>query len=505
MQQPLETVPEADTAVNAVPQSEEREVDSQQSQSAAPMQMSDLGGTPSATELSAEVSNVPQANPTSSPTSQSMLSQTGVNANAQPFVSSLSSLGPMPGSEVQFNGIPANGMPAQQYQTPSPQQATAQMGNGVQVSPVDLQMAGQNGQVVNSQQGLQAQQLHQQALQQQIQQQQMLQHLQMQQQQLYQNQNTQQPQQQAQYFGVQGFQGLPVQQTQGLQHKPMPVQAKGCSGHAGSQSSSYNFIRSSLGGPGGFGTGFNPVQMQQSPPNMQPVGFGAQVQAPMTNVSPQMVQQAGFGVAAMQPPMNNSPVAGFGTASMQFPTTNVSPVPGSVNFQSPVGVATPAMMQQSGLQISPPNDSHTVKQLVDKSRLLEGAEHWTERDRQISALVLQAMRNAQTQSPVQLPLPPSPVTFQAMQAMIDAQNGSNGQQGQHSGAVSPVWDPLVPTPSMVPQIPDQLQHEQLGNETVQRVKMPAETVQGQQDLLTGPLPVNFVVVSKKEKLKNHQA
>ena len=501
MQQPLETVPEVDTAVNAVPQSEEVEVDSQQSQSAAPMQMSDLEGTPSATELSAEVSNVPQTNPTSSPTSQSMLSQTGVNTNAQPFVSSLSSLGPMPGSEVQFNGIPASGMPAQQYQTPSPQQATAQMGNGVQVSPVDRQMAGQNGQVVNSQQGLQAQQLHQQTLQQQIQQQQMLQHLNMQQQQLYQNQSTQQPQQQAQYFGVQGFQGLPVQQTQGLQHKPMPVQAKGCSGHAGSQSSSYNFIRSSLSGPGGFGTGFNPVQMQQSPPNMQPVGFGAQVQAPMTNVSPQMVQQTGFGVAAMQPPMNNSPVAGFGTASMQVPMTNVSPVPGSVNFQSPVGVATPAMMQQSGLQISPPN----VKQLVDKSRLLEGTEHWTERDRQISALVLQAMRNAQPQSPVQLPLPPSPVTFQAIQAMIDAQNECNGQQGQHGGAVSPVWDPLVPTPSMGPQIPDQLQHGQLGSGNVQQVKMPAETVQGQQDLLTGPLPANFVVVSKKEKLKNHQA
>ena len=331
---PLETVPEGTDEEKVPSDTEETEVVSQQ-QSAMPMQMSDLGGTPSATDQQATVppgsqqATVPpssQTHSTTSPTPQSMLSQTGVNVNALPFVSSLSSLGPMPGSEVEFNGVPTSGMPTQQYSTPSPQQATVQMGMSVgELSPVDQQIFGQNGQVVNNQQGLQAQQLHQQVVMQQ-QQQQMLQQ-QIQQQQLLQNQSIQQPQQQAQYFGVQNFQTLPVQQSQGLQQKPLPVQAKGCSGHAGSQSSSYNFIRSAVGGPGGLGTGFNSVQTQQSPPNMQPGGFGAQSSfAPRTNVSPQMVQQAGFGVAAMQTPMNISPVAGFGAAQMPVPTTGLSPV-----------------------------------------------------------------------------------------------------------------------------------------------------------------------------------
>ena len=69
--------------------------------------MSDLEGTPSDT-MATPQAPVPtqQSAPTPSPTPQSLLQQQGANVNAQPFVSSLSSLGPMPGSEVQFNGNP---------------------------------------------------------------------------------------------------------------------------------------------------------------------------------------------------------------------------------------------------------------------------------------------------------------------------------------------------------------------------------------------------------------
>ena len=132
MQNPLDPVPEEDesAAVAAAdPQIGELDVESQQQAAAAPaVKLSDLEGTPSgATATPQPLVPSQQPAPTSSPTPQSMLSQTGVNINALPFVSNLSSLGPMPGSEVEFNGIPNSGIPTQ-YQTPSPQQATVQMG-----------------------------------------------------------------------------------------------------------------------------------------------------------------------------------------------------------------------------------------------------------------------------------------------------------------------------------------------------------------------------------------
>ena len=48
---PLETVPEGTEEEKAPSDTKEIEVDSQRPQSAVPMQMSDLGGTPSETEL----------------------------------------------------------------------------------------------------------------------------------------------------------------------------------------------------------------------------------------------------------------------------------------------------------------------------------------------------------------------------------------------------------------------------------------------------------------------
>ena len=111
---PLETVPEEEKDESAAvaaadPQAEEIDVDSQQTQEvAAPVvSMSDLEGTPSDTTANPQAP-VPtqQSAPAPSPTPKIFLQQQGANVNAQPFVSSLSSLGPMPGSEVQFNGNP---------------------------------------------------------------------------------------------------------------------------------------------------------------------------------------------------------------------------------------------------------------------------------------------------------------------------------------------------------------------------------------------------------------
>ena len=147
---PLETVPEEDESAEvatADPQVVEIDVDSQQTaEAAAPVvTMSDLEGTPSETMATPQApASTHQSAPTPSPTPQSLLQQQGANVNAQPFVSSLSSLGPMPGSEVQFNGNPFENVSGHPYQTPSPQQATVQMGLTVgELSPVDQQILGQ--------------------------------------------------------------------------------------------------------------------------------------------------------------------------------------------------------------------------------------------------------------------------------------------------------------------------------------------------------------------------
>ena len=102
---PLETVPEEDESAEvatADPQVEEIDVVSQQTEEvAAPVvTMSDLEGTPSDTMATPQAPvSTQQSAPTPSPTPQRLLQQQGANVNAQPFVSSLSSLGPMPGRE----------------------------------------------------------------------------------------------------------------------------------------------------------------------------------------------------------------------------------------------------------------------------------------------------------------------------------------------------------------------------------------------------------------------
>ena len=118
---PLETVFEEDesAAVAAAdPQLVEIDVDSQQTaEAAAPVvTMSDLEGTPSDTMATPQAPvSTHQSAPTPSPTPQRLLQQQGANVNAQPFVSSLSSLGPMPGSEVQFNGNPFENVSGHPY------------------------------------------------------------------------------------------------------------------------------------------------------------------------------------------------------------------------------------------------------------------------------------------------------------------------------------------------------------------------------------------------------
>ena len=117
MQNPLEPVPEEDESAEvaaADPQIGELDVESQQQAAAAPaVSMSDLEGTPSgATATPQPLVPSQQPAPTSSPTPQSMLSQTGVNVNAHPFESSVSSLGPVTGSECSVPGLVPGDVPS---------------------------------------------------------------------------------------------------------------------------------------------------------------------------------------------------------------------------------------------------------------------------------------------------------------------------------------------------------------------------------------------------------
>ena len=74
-------------------------------------------------------------------------------------------------------------------------------------------------------------------------------------------------------------------------------------------------------------------------------------------------------------------------------------------------------------EMSPPTDTHTNQQLMYKSQMLEQAGQWTDRERRMSALVLQAMKQRQPPSPLQMQMPSPPMVneFRTLQAMIDAQ------------------------------------------------------------------------------------